>query len=77
MADVPQIITPDPDSQYRLLPCECGGANAAYYRRITIPGGVEWAVGCQVCGKMTRWWPIRHHAQIEWNGGKRPSWERD
>ena len=73
-----EIIRPDPDSQYRLLtPCECGSAEVVYTRRITIPGGVKWVAGCLTCGKCTRPWGVQHHAQIEWNGGKRPSWERD
>lgn len=73
---VPQIIQPAPDSQYRLIPCSCGSDQVAYTRMVTIRTGVEWAAGCLVCGKMTRWWRVQHHAQIEWNGGKRPSWER-
>ena len=73
---VPQIIQPAPDSQYRLIPCSCGSDKVAYAKRITIPAGVEWSVVCNTCGKTTRWWRVQHHAQIEWNGGKRPSWER-
>lgn len=73
---VPQIIQPDPDSHYRLIPCSCGSDQVAYARMVTIRGGVEWAAGCKTCGKTTRWWRVQHHAQIEWNGGKRPSWER-
>lgn len=73
-----EIIRPDPDSQYRLLtPCECSSAEVVYIRRVTNPDGVKWAAGCLACGRSTRWWTIQHHAQIEWNGGKRPSWERD
>lgn len=77
MGIVPQIVKPEPDGQYRLQPCECGSTEVAYAKSIHHRRGVEWAAGCQVCGKMTRWWPIQHHAQIEWNGRKRPSWERD
>jgi hypothetical protein len=72
-----EIIRPAQDSQYRLRPCECGSNDVAYTRRIRLPYGVEWTAGCMTCGKTTRTWSVQHHAQIEWNGGKRPSWERD
>lgn len=72
-----QIVKPDQDSQYRLLPCSCGSTEVAYTRRINVPGGVEWTVNCLTCGNHTRPWPIQHHAQIEWNGKELPSWERD
>lgn len=76
--EAPQIVQPDPDSQYRLLPCECGCTMAGYTRRVTTPPRrVEWAIRCPVCGRMSRYWTIKHHAQIEWNGRKRPSWDRD
>lgn len=71
-----EIIRPEQDSQYRLRPCECGSSDVAYTRRIKLPYAVEWTAGCFACGKTTRSWPIQHHAQIEWNGGKRPSWEQ-
>ena len=75
---VPQIIKPDTDSQYRLIPCKCGNAEAGYVRRITTqPRRVEWAVRCPACGEMSRYWTIQHHAQIEWNGRELPSWDRD
>lgn len=74
----PQIVKPDPDSQYRLIPCECGSTEVGYIRRIsTPPYRVEWAACCPACGKMTRYWQIKHTAQIEWNGRSRPSWDRD
>ena len=72
-----EIIKPSPDGQYRLAPCSCGSTEVAYTKRIKLPYGVEYAAGCQACGKSTRWWPIQHHAQIEWNGREKPSWERD
>lgn len=74
---IPQIVKVDPDSQYKLIPCPCGNTETTYAKRPTAAGGVEWAAGCHRCGKMTKWHPIRHHAQLEWNGGKRPSWDRD
>lgn len=77
MGIVPQIIKPDQDGQYRLRPCKCSNHMVAYTKRTPSTGGVEWAAGCQVCGKMTRWYKVQHHAQIEWNGSVPPSWERD
>lgn len=69
--------TPDPDSHFRLLPCpKCGGTEIEYLRHLSRHG-LEWAVRCKTCGKMSRYWPVKHHAQIEWNGKERPSWERD
>lgn len=72
-----EIIRPDQDSQYRLIPCDCGQSDVAYVKRIKLPYGVEWVAGCLSCGKTTRVWTIQHNAQIEWNGRKGPSWERD
>lgn len=73
----PQIVKPDPDGQYRLQPCpECGCTEPEYVRRIPHYR-VEWCIRCPACGKMSRYWTIKHHAQIEWNGRKRPSWDRD
>lgn len=70
--------TPEPDSQFRLLPCPCGSTEVEYTRRITTPPRrLEWAVRCRTCGKMSRYWMAKHNAQIEWNGKERPSWERD
>lgn len=71
-----EIIRPDPDSQYRLIPCGCSYSDVAYTRKITRRG-VEWMAGCLTCERCTRVWTIQHHAQIEWNGRERPSWERD
>ena len=69
--------TPDPDSHFRLLPCpECGGTEIEYLRRVPHYR-LEWCVRCKTCGKMSRYWTVKHHAQIEWNGKERPSWERD
>ena len=77
MGIVPQIIKPAPDSHFVLLPCECGSKDVAYSRRVSPITGVEWQAGCLACGKITRVWTIQHHAQIEWNGRERPSWDRD
>jgi hypothetical protein len=71
------MTKPAPDSQFRLLPCSCGSNNVAYGERCTPSRGREWAVGCMNCGKVTDWHTVRHHAQLEWNGRERPSWDRD
>lgn len=76
LGDQLEIIDPAPDGQYRLRRCSCGSDRVRYARNVTIRG-VEWAAGCQSCGKITRWWSIRHSAQIEWNGKEPPSWDRD
>lgn len=71
-----EIIRPEPDSHFRLRPCGCGYGDAVYTRTITRHG-VEWMAGCLTCERCTRVWTIQHHAQIEWNGRERPTWERD
>lgn len=71
-----EIIRPDPDGQYRLKPCDCEHSDVAYTKLIKLPYGVEWTAGCLTCGRSTRSWGIQHHAQIEWNGREKPSWER-
>lgn len=72
-----EIIRPDPDSHFGLIPCDCGHSDVAYSRCIKLPYRVEWVAGCLACGKTTRAWTAQHTAQIEWNGRERPSWERD
>lgn len=71
------MTKPAPDSQFVLIPCsECGNTDVEYGSRYAL-GGEEWAVRCVKCGKVTGWHRIRHHAQLEWNGRERPSWDRD
>lgn len=71
-----QIIRPEPDGHFRLIPCSCEYSDAVYTKKIT-PHGVEWMAGCLTCERCTRVWPVQHHAQIEWNGRKLPSWTKD
>lgn len=71
-----QIIRPEPDSHFRLIPCNCEYSDAVYTKKIT-PHGVEWMAGCLTCERCTRVWPVQHHAQIEWNGRELPSWAKD
>lgn len=65
--DKPQIITPDPDSQFRLRSCSaCGGNNAAYVLR-QIGGKQFWRAECQDCGHKGAKAETRHGAQVLWN----------
>lgn len=59
-------IRPDPDSQFRLRPCGCGG-EARYVGYDTD----EWAVQCTVCGRTGVRGKLRHDCQIHWNQGGR------
>ena len=61
-------IKPDADSQFRLVPCSCGGEPVyEMHTLMRFPNGV-WCVGCPVCKKgTTRYHAVRHDAQIEWN----------
>lgn len=59
-------IMPDTDSHFRLTSCSCGGA-AEY---LGFDTGL-WAVRCTVCGRRGRLHPVRHVAQVRWNGGER------
>ncbi len=59
-----EIIKPDPDSQFRLAPCEFGSDNVAYML------GVDglWRAHCFDCGHSGPGSTVRHEAQIKWNG---------
>lgn len=72
MDDVIEIKKPDPDSQYRLLPCKkCGGDNVAYVH-CNGRGGAKWRVTCFNCGRtVDKSNTVRHDAQLAWNGGKK------
>lgn len=59
-------IRPDPDSQFRLRSCGCGG-EARYIGFDTD----EWAVRCTVCGRTGVRGRLRHDCQIHWNRGGR------
>lgn len=63
-----EIIKPDPDSQYRLIQCDCGGDNVAYVK-IHHPDGDRWRVQCFDCGKTveTVQPAPRHDVQTTWN----------
>ena len=66
MDDVIQIVTPAPDSQYRLLHCpDCKGDNVAYIQ--TAADGELWHGKCFDCGCTGEGAAIRHDAQRIWN----------
>ena len=66
MDDVIQIVTPAPDSQYRLLHCpDCKGDNVAYIQ--TAADGELWHGRCFDCGCTGEGAAIRHDAQRIWN----------
>lgn len=60
-----ETIKPDPDSQYRLLPCKCGGEPV--YQHWFGAAGDYWKVECPKCGRHICAGTIRHELQIEWN----------
>lgn len=62
-----EIIPADPESQFRLLNCKCGGDNAAYVH-YEVDGGTAWRVECFDCGfTVDKGHRARHDAQVEWN----------
>ena len=65
--DVIEIKKADPDSQYRLVPCECGSDNVAYVH-YNGRGGAAWRVECFDCGRIVdKGCRVRHDAQVKWN----------
>lgn len=66
--DVVQIIKPDPDSQYRLVPCDCRSVEVIYAQYITPAGALLWRVVCTDCGAtVDPQTDVRHDAQLAWN----------
>jgi len=63
---IKQRITPDPDSQFRLCRCGCGG-ESEYIEFDTH----LWCVACKACKRRGKLHRIRHRVQISWNGGER------
>ena len=69
--DVVKIIKPDPDSQYRLIPCDCGSSEVVYAQYIDPTGAYLWRTVCTDCGAtVDPGTSIRHDAQLEWNRRK-------
>lgn len=72
MDDVIEIKVPDPDSQFRLIPCKCGSDNVAY-EHYNGRGGAAWRVKCYCCGfTVDKGNRVRHDAQRNWNEAVRP-----
>lgn len=70
--DVVEIITPAPDSQYRLIPCDCGNPAPVYAKYITQDNAEAWRVVCTYCGKTVDInTTVRHQAQLAWNRRER------
>ncbi len=66
--DVVEMVKSAPDSQYRLIACKCGSADAVYLHCKGADGCLVWRVKCMDCMAETRsGYPIRHDAQIAWN----------
>lgn len=61
------VDKPPADSQYRLLPCNCGADEAGYQVWPTYGGGKQFRVKCPACGQETPCWPCKHDAQLDWN----------
>ena len=67
MDDVIEIKVPDPDSQFRLIPCKCSSDNVAY-ELYNGRGGAAWRVKCYCCGfTVDKGNRVRHDAQRNWN----------
>lgn len=67
MDDVIEIKVPDPDSQFRLIPCKCSSDNVAY-EHYNGRGGAAWRVKCYCCGfTVDKGNRVRHDAQRNWN----------
>lgn len=68
--DVLQIVKPEPDSHYRLVPCpECGDADNAAFLQYQGRQGDRWRVACFTCGNTVDIGTAenRHAAQVAWN----------
>ena len=61
--DAIDIIVPEPDKHFRLLPCKCGSDNVAY----VLSADRIWRVHCFDCGHDGAGSEIRHEAQVAWN----------
>ena len=65
--DVIEIKVPEPDSQFRLIPCKCSSDNVAY-EHYNGRGGAAWRVKCYACGfTVDKGNRVRHDAQRNWN----------
>lgn len=58
-----KMVKPEPDSQFRLVPCRCGSDNVAYVQDVQE----LWRTECFDCGNKTEGKAARHDAQLIWN----------
>lgn len=70
-SDVVEMSKPDPDSQYRLKTCACGGGEVVYLHCKDIFDNLAWRVKCMDCmAETARSYAIKHDAQLAWNTGQ-------
>lgn len=58
-----RLVVPAPDSQYRLVPCECGNDQPVY----VVGCDGLFRVQCLECNKETDGFAVQHEAQVYWN----------
>ena len=61
------IVAPAPDSQYRLVPCDCGNDQPVY----VVGCDGLWRVLCLECKHETKGFTVQHEAQVAWNKEER------
>ena len=68
--DVIEIKVPEPDSQFRLIPCKCGSDNVAY-EHYNGRGGAAWRVKCYACYVPNARADMRHRKKVYQRGRER------
>ena len=58
-----RLVVPAPDSQYRLVPCDCGNDQPVY----VMGCDGAWRAAYLDCGYETEEFPCKHYAQEAWN----------
>lgn len=58
-----RIVIPSQDSQFRLIPCDCGNDQPVY----VVGDDGNFRVMCLDCRKETVGFAIQHEAQLKWN----------
>lgn len=71
MESIFKTIKADPDSQYRLRPCQKCKSDDVVYIQSKSGGMLTYRVRCRSCGQRTPWRMCRHDAQADWNAGPR------
>lgn len=71
MDKVIQIVKPDPDSHYRLVPCLCKSDNVAFVK-YKLGREELWRVQCFDCLQIVDLRTgVQHQVQVEWNNQMR------